>query len=456
MIMKPDSHRLGTKAFLFLLTLTLLCYSSRLHAWNIHALFSYPVLSSIPEIKSARPVKVKNLRSFLIAEEKNLEAFLAEEEIWARKHLNYYRPLPDALAFKATGNHKDILQRFFHAIRINPGTKAKSYLQLIPGRKAGNKKRLKPENLTFLQDREFLKNTVFVKLQEGEQVSPLDVITGATDEPDYGMDVGLYENNKTSSGKMYNFGIQPFGNPNLEHGSQPPFHMGFYHEAWIVFFMGDFLTETYPEYRIHLFKKLSEFAFKANQDYWGWRFLGWGLHYVGDLTQPYHSSALPGVNTLETLWINFLSIIGFPDSAKNAIQLVSNRHVAIEYFGQSILERVYIEHNTEHPLLRTLKTKQKYLIYNDSFPREIIAKAAYERAEALDAIIEECIPAKYVSDPEFELGNSEARQNIVAIVREQKGEAAVKKLTNTIGELLELYSIYTHSYVMDVLGRVRK
>jgi asparagine synthase (glutamine-hydrolysing) len=57
--------------------------------------------------------------------------------------------------------------------------------------------------------------------------------------------------------------------------------------------------------------KTLSFAFKTGHPYWGYRFLGWGLHYVGDLSQPFHSRVLPNYSTLGMLWIYFKSILGF-------------------------------------------------------------------------------------------------------------------------------------------------
>ena len=48
------------------------------------------------------------------------------------------------------------------------------------------------------------------------------------------MDIGLFADNGTDFGQGYGFGIQPFGNPNLEYSSQAPFHMGFYHLDWLT------------------------------------------------------------------------------------------------------------------------------------------------------------------------------------------------------------------------------
>jgi hypothetical protein len=60
--------------------------------------------------------------------------------------------------------------------------------------------------------------------------------------------------------------------------------------------------------------------------------MGWGMHYLGDVSMPYHSKPLPGVSTLRMIWINLKAILGFPKSRGNAVQLVSNKHTVYEEF----------------------------------------------------------------------------------------------------------------------------
>lgn len=50
--------------------------------------------------------------------------------------------------------------------------------------------------------------------------------------------------------------------------------------------------------RAELFFKLSRQAFAEGHPYWGARFLAWSLHYVEDLTQPFHSVQLPAFEML--------------------------------------------------------------------------------------------------------------------------------------------------------------
>jgi hypothetical protein len=51
-------------------------------------------------------------------------------------------------------------------------------------------------------------------------------------------------------------------------------------------------------YRAGLYAELAEGAFATGHPYWGYRFLAWSLHYVQDLTQPWHTVFLPGFSFL--------------------------------------------------------------------------------------------------------------------------------------------------------------
>ncbi len=175
-------------------------------AWNEHPLISYPVVSVMPELRDAKPVRVESLDAFVMAEEKGLSRFLSEEETWARNNLPWYAPCPESLAFEATGNPNDIHLRFGQAVRVNPKVKFPLYLQFLPGIEAGGSPNLTAKDITFLQDTSDWGSTTFVKA--GEMVQALDVVVSATDEPDLlGLDIGLCEDNGTDCGKVYGFGV---------------------------------------------------------------------------------------------------------------------------------------------------------------------------------------------------------------------------------------------------------
>ncbi len=422
-------------------------------AWTEHPLVIRETLASFPEVQDAGLVKAESLDAFLMAEEKGLVKLLEDEEAWARKGLAWYRPLPEGLRFRATGNARDVRQRFCHAIRINPHARLGLYLQFVPTVPTGEGRSITPDRLTFLKDLTEWKKTRFAELGEGEMVSPSDVVTTASDEPDFGLDIGLYEDNGTAIGTLYGFGKQPFGNPNLEYSSQGPFHMGYYHEAWIVGALAGFVKQTYPEHRIHLYRTLSVHAFRTGHDYWGWRFMGIGLHYLMDMNLPYHSTLLPGVSTPRMLWINTLDLVWVSGPKAGAIQLVSNRHTALEAFQQAVMQEAYRQgHGDDSPLFQSLRTISDCPAWDDRMVRDVITARSNSLAAKADRVVEETLPARWVSDPTFELGTSPELYDVMTVMRREGGDKAVEKATGLLREMLEPLPGYVCSYARGILA----
>ena len=442
------------RVFMFLSATVGVCalFSPAVPAWEHHPLFTGPVLSTMPEVAQAAPATATSLQAFLVAVESDLATLLENEEAWARANMPYYKPRPDALAFQATGTPADIVERFLRSIRVNPGIKTPLYLSPLGAAKVTPKALLSPSDVSILQDTSNLALFDFTPLSEGDPVAPLDVAAAASNEPDYGMDIGLFEDNNTIFGLEYGFGVQPFGNPNLDYGSQAPFHMGLYHESWIVYLFASFLNETYPEYRIHMFKSLSEFAFSHGQDYWGWRFMGWGLHYLGDLSMPYHTAALPGYSTLEMLWVNLLNMLGFPIPQANAVQISSNRHVALETFQGIILAEANRAHDTSDPTLAELLAPRSVPVYDDSVPRDALSAATHRLTNRMDRAIAKYMPAYYVSNPSVELGDIPERDGIVDMIWAEHGPNGVTAMDELQADAFSAFAAYGRSFVLAVVG----
>ena len=421
-------------------------------AWEHHPLITEPIVSTMPEVGMAALAPATSLRTFLLAVEAELPVLLAEEEAWARDNLPSYAPRPDALAFQVTGNPDEIIERFFRAIRLNPTIKTPLYLSPLAGSSSAAKRRLEPAQVSILQDTDNLSIFDFDVVAENALLKPIDVIAAASNEPDYGMDIGLFEDNNTEFGKHYGFGVQPFGNPGLDYGSQAPFHMGFYHESPIVFLFASFLKQSYPEHRIHLFKSLSEFAFSHGQAYWGWRFMGWGLHYMCDLSMPYHTTALPGYSTMRMLLINLLDMIGWPAPKDNAVQLSSNRHVALETYQGIVLAEAYRNNNTQDVTLAALRQSRTIPPYSDIIPRTLLSGASYDLSAILDRTIADDMPAQFVSDPSVELGDRPDRYQIVDMIEAEHGSAALAEINQLQAKALAGFAIYGRSYVLAILG----
>ncbi|HSW66946.1 MAG TPA: hypothetical protein VLH16_00035, partial [Bacteroidales bacterium] len=361
--------------------------------------------------------------------------------------------LPEQLRFKATGSQEDIVQRFLFAIRLNPESPLQLYLQWFPGMDTGNWERINASALTTTLDTSYMINYRYYRLVEGEKVLPIYIVAAANDEPDFGFDIGLFEDNGTWFGAKYGFGNQSFGNPNLEFSSQAPFHMGFYHQSWIAYAAAPFLERTFPEYRIHLFKTLAEYAFMTGHDYWGWRFLGWSMHYLGDLSMPYHSSVLPGVSTFRMLWINTKAIIGFPRSRDAAVQLVSNQHMVMEKFIGLELQQAFARQDFTHPFIVALKNPVPLIAYRDDFPRQVVAKEAANKGGKTVRALTRNVPKVLVKDPDVEVTHLPEMRILPEHIRIGKGAEAVDNLSVTFAPMLSSFSMHMKSLIEAVTQR---
>jgi hypothetical protein len=214
---------------------------------------------------------------------------------------------------------------------------------------------------------------------------------------------------------------------------------------------GPFLRQTYPEYRIHLFKTLAEYAFRSGQNYWGWRFMGWGMHYLGDLSMPYHTSPLPGVSAQRMILTNIKAILGFPESRDHAVQLVSNRHTVMEKFQADILKKAWEDNNFDHAFIQALDNPIERLSYTDDFARNVAAGEAAGKADRIDRALETYMPRKLVSDPTFEVSGTKELSSVLLLIEKEHGKEGIEQMTLVIADLLRSYSMHLRSYMHSIL-----
>lgn len=420
-------------------------------AWSNHAQGSWPALAALPEVAAAAPVPAESLERFLAAQGDKLGGLLAQEEQWARQNVPTYPPLPEALRFRAEGaTPAQLRERFIAALRLNPESRLTLFQQLPPGQPALGRPTLAWEQVTALKRDELIKRQVFIALRDGDLVPVIDVIASASDEPDYGLDIGLWEDNGTDHGRRYGMGRQPFGNPALEFASQAPLHMGFFHEASIIYKAAPFLQRTYPEYRVHLYATLARFALRNGHPYWGRRFAGWALHYLQDLTQPYHARVLPGVSVPGMLWINTVDLVGWSGPKSRAITRVSNRHLALENYQLHRLTQASLGQGSAPAAALRAALGQTAgdasVSYSPAAIRDTITREAVARADALDRALEAHLPARYISDPDYTFGETEPEPDLAALLS-ARDPAALRALDATLVELLGSFGRHSRAFV---------
>lgn len=358
-------------------------------AWENHALLTAIAVANMKEITEAKQVEVESLDAFLKAEQQHLVKFLDDEEKWARENIKGYAPLPAVLTFGRSCNSKSLRLNFLAAIRVNPESPFALFLQELPGHKRKGANYLAPTAVTLMPNSLAVTSRNFIKLQPGQRVAPADVFISASDEPDYGLDVNLWTDSGTKFGQQYQFGEQPYGKSDLEYASQAPFHMGFFHEWTILNWAANELTGAHVEYRIHQFFALSRFAFQQGHPYWGWRFAGLGVHYIQDLTQPFHAAVLPGENTLYLLSSSLLDSLGMQGPKAKLAKQASDEHLAIEdYVYRAVLHSI-TANTADDIVVRALKPRasEKHFHYSANYVREILTAQSHTFAERVAEVM---------------------------------------------------------------------
>lgn len=371
-----------------------------LFAWDNHEQLSARALAT--QDWTSRALKAESLDDFLAATKGDLAKTLEAVEAKARKDYSSYKPLPAPLVFDPTAEGSALRSSFVGAIRVNPTMPFALFLQVPVGGDPKGRPDIEWKAVALGAVRV---PVALVGLQSGEIVTALEVVETACDEPDYGMDWGLYSDNGTEWGARYGFGVQPWGNPKLSYGTQAPFHMSFDNEPGILHALASWTGESNAGYRVDLYTALSRLAFATGHEYWGWRFAGWALHYIQDLTQPYHASLMPSKSTFDLIMMNAFGSKAEKDAA---VTLLSNRHLIFENYQYSILAAWKGDPSANPAFAALVGTDAPIQLPKDISGKKwvigVVAAQARARSEALDKAVVATFPAKYVNDPAFDYG----------------------------------------------------
>ncbi len=421
-------------------------------AWGNHSLASYRAFERMPEVVNASTVTVEPLDTFLRSEENTIEALLASQEAWALANLDKYPQRPAALAFTADSTRSEEARRlaFLMALRVAPNSKLALYYQPDPWYPVSGSP--VPHNTVNTLPEGAGSSYKYLALKPGDQVSALTVLATASDEPDYGLDIHLWDDSPSDWGTIYGFGAQPFGNPALSYSSQAPFHMGFMHEGRLLYLAAPFIKRTYPLLRSHQFATLASLAFRTGHGYWGWRFAGLSLHYLQDLTQPYHASLAPGESSARLMAVQALSMAGLPGMKNDMVVLLSNRHLVLEKYQTELLLRA-ANRQQESALERALHAVDRdkaYPDWNDRYLRDVVSQQAGRAAVPLAQAIVAAMPPGYVSDPGFDFGAHEADITLLNELPKRDGPER-SRLDSTLADLLANFGSHSRNALRGIL-----
>lgn len=193
------------------------------------------------------------------------------------------------------------------------------------------------DEMTFKSRLQINKNYHFEnKINETteQDLSILDILSTYSDEPDWGMDQELF--NEDQYPELWKKEYSMMG------GRSGLSSQAFRHMYWReLYWKHPLQSFKLPLQKINsptgeaplraeIFMKLAKLAFAKNMDYWGWRFTANSLHYIEDVAQPFHSSQVPSKLMINMVLSQCLTSYGCDNFVGRMTNIISYYHFAYE------------------------------------------------------------------------------------------------------------------------------
>ncbi len=378
-------------------------------SWNTHFLLTRSALRSFQGGSLSHEVPVTSLDDFVDSGEKSdlpevMERYAA---LLAKK---------TGITPKEGSRRPDIRSAhdLLEALRLNPD-RAIRYSRVV------NPEDTAPDTLHD-PSRQGPPGGAYTEVALGEGMSILDILCVYADEPDWGMDQDLFPI------ESYALGKPPFG-ADTGKTSQACFHMAFFHEIPLIVKVFPTVEKTFLDVRVTVFLALARVALDQGLDYWAWRFAAWAMHYLQDLTQPYHAKALPF--SFWSVFSRFLSNPRARSFAEKNKYLLMNRHILFEAAVHLLLNEA-TKKRTQHPFFTALEGGGECA--EGMLPAVLreSSKFAAKKAFRVNRALEEVLSDPRLVDPEYFVGNDPG----YALV--QKLADAAEHRPRTLHELWDL------------------
>lgn len=165
-------------------------------------------------------------------------------------------------------------------------------------------------------------------------LTPHEILSLYATDVDDGRDQDLFLRDENGAPKPIFPDQRWFGaiqGPNSQafrHIEKPPFNL----RHPIATFGIPFRSIGEASQRVEIYFQLSRLAFALGEDYWGWRFLAGGLHYLQDLHQPYHAGQV--TPTLLRQGLGVLLSWGWKEKGfmGSFVHVISNSHRFFETY----------------------------------------------------------------------------------------------------------------------------
>ncbi len=355
-------------------------FCGQAQAWDHHFYFTRIVTTSLEKQLQVLQAKTKqsNLETFIRKNEKAIKTVFRDFYFWKLTTYNYKQLLLSA------ENHNYLFGDGAGKLT------SKRFLELLGIKETG----LGSSKIS----QEFANQFGFSAINQNTVLPFSTWLAMFSDEPDWGADIGLFGNGDPR------YGAIPFGDVDSL-SSQGPFHMYFANENIITYKARASLKESMAMLRFDIFTRLAGLAWQNRDLFWTARFLANSLHYLQDVSNPYHSSALPYATVF--MYVKYFTVKDKDKFVSDNTKILSNRHFAYEAAG---LEFIRLTRNSLDHFIQVdnAVTNGRELalnpdnIKNTDFLHKIfnrVSKAAYKISRPLDKLISKTFPKNLITDP---------------------------------------------------------
>jgi hypothetical protein len=365
-----------------------------------------PAFVAISPERLARKVKVESLDEFLLKEQVGVAKVFRDYAGWmqvqtaeSKRPSRWANPFPFPETVQPGAPAR---VAFLKAARLNPEATFPLVIRIMPGAQAQFEEVAATSVNRAVSPMPSFPAEDWVQRfdrVDGREVQAKEVLITHSDEPDWGFDQGLFGH------KEYGYGELPYGKMEGV-ASQAPFHMLFRHENPVINAVAPELRDGMGIERFELFRRLAGFAFQSSHPYWGLRFTAWALHYVQDLTQPYHARAVPHGGWL---WLAKFMISTDKVTYRSQTQaLAKNRHFVFEDSMAFALQQTWIERQPLQDALSERLASGMVSYGNDIYGSSdkllmAVASNAAKHAFRVDACVEKAFEARITRDPAYDL-----------------------------------------------------
>jgi hypothetical protein len=350
-------------------------------SWNTHSLLTRASLSNVESTLIHEKTSVTDLEDFLLISEEELVSL-------ARRHTELLKS-----SFKDLTLQQGVPQKirtvhdFLRAFRLNPNV----VLHYV--------RALRPEEVSpdfpHSLDRSGPPGGVYAPTAKRDDLSAGEIFITFSDEPDWGMDQDLFQI------ESYGMGRPPFGGSSGL-SSQASFHMAFLDSRLMLPRIVPRLRKSFMPYRITQFWNLADLAFEKRCAYWGWRFNSWAMHYLQDITQPYHAHPFPPsvLRMIRILLVN----PGRNGLLRGMGNYLKNRHILCESVVHFLLNNS-VKKGLDHPFLQALSQGEEAGIQPLPTLLTEAARIAVSSARRTDKVMFEMINEPRIEDPNYAAGD---------------------------------------------------